>query len=240
MQTVQDVDVPFRGGHMPRTRRRRIFHAVRRIAALVVSVAVMSAPGPAFASPSLAAATYTCTQVLGFSQTRNWFRAFQSELGGARYQLLEATNGGLRWQDPDYSGWDEPLLSKCTQNSATPDRIIDNISWRQDVTDVSFYVHEIRDEVATLRVLFPDARIVLQAVIGGPNDSRCGGVHTAIVHPAVETAIQQVVASDPALSAPVGPEAPEVERCSYFRDDIGHLIDEQKDPMGRLIAGYYV
>jgi len=177
--------------------------------------------------------------VHGFSQTRNWFRAFQIDLGNARYQLLQSTNGGLKWQDPNFSGWDNPLISPCTQNSRDPDRIIDNISWRQNVTDVSFYVREIRDEVSTLRALYPDADIVLQAVIGGPNDSTCSGVHTAIVHPAVEAAIAQVVAADTGLSAPVGPEAPEVTRCSDFRDDIGHLIDEQKDPMGRFIASFY-
>ena len=219
---------------------------VRRCRTLVLSIVAgqmllaASMAAPAAAAPaSRGAATFTCTQVLGFSQTRNWFRAFQIDLGNSRYQLLQSTNGGLRWQDPNFSGWDNPLISACTQGSRDPDRIIDNISWRQDVTDVAFYVREIRDEVATLRALFPDADIVLQAVIGGPNDSTCSGVHTAIVHPAVEAAIAQVVATDPGVSAPVGPEAPEVARCSYFRDDIGHLIDEQKDPMGRSIASFY-
>jgi hypothetical protein len=219
---------------------------VRRCRPLVLSIVMghallaLSMTTPAAAAPApRGAATFTCTQVLGFSQTRNWFRAFQIDLGNARYQLLQSTNGGLKWQDPNFSGWDNPLISPCTQGSRDPDRIIDNISWRQNVTDVAFYVREIRDEVATLRALFPGAEIVLQAVIGGPNDSTCSGVHTAIVHPAVEAAIAQVVAADPGLSAPVGPEAPEVARCSYFRDDIGHLIDEQKDPMGRFIASFY-
>jgi hypothetical protein len=219
---------------------------VRRCRPLVLSIVMghallaSSMTTPAAAAPApRGAATFTCTQVLGFSQTRNWFRAFQIDLGNARYQLLQSTNGGLKWQDPNFSGWDNPLISPCTQGSRDPDRIIDNISWRQNVTDVAFYVREIRDEVATLRALFPGAEIVLQAVIGGPNDSTCSGVHTAIVHPAVEAAIAQVVAADPGLSAPVGPEAPEVARCSYFRDDIGHLIDEQKDPMGRFIASFY-
>jgi hypothetical protein len=219
---------------------------VRRCRPLVLSIVMghallaLSMTTPAAAAPApRGAATFTCTQVLGFSQTRNWFRAFQIDLGNARYQLLQSTNGGLKWQDPNFSGWDNPLISPCTQGSRDPDRIIDNISWRQNVTDVAFYVREIRDEVATLRALFPGADIVLQAVIGGPNDSTCSGVHTAIVHPAVEAAIAQVVAADPGLSAPVGPEAPEVARCSYFRDDIGHLIDEQKDPVGRFIASFY-
>jgi hypothetical protein len=219
---------------------------VRRCRPLVLSIVMghvllvssMTTAAAAVPAPR-GAATFTCTQVLGFSQTRNWFRAFQIDLGNARYQLLQSTNGGLKWQDPNFSGWDNPLISPCTQGSRDPDRIIDNISWRQNVTDVAFYVREIRDEVATLRALFPGADIVLQAVIGGPNDSTCSGVHTAIVHPAVEAAIAQVVAADPGLSAPVGPEAPEVARCSYFRDDIGHLIDEQKDPMGRFIASFY-
>ena len=202
----------------------------------VVMFAAMPAAGAATAP---GATTFTCTEVLGFSQTRNWFRGFQIDLGNARYQLLQSTNGGLKWQDPNFSGWDNPLISPCTQGSRDPDRIIDNISWRQNVTDVAFYVREIRDEVATIRNLYPGTDIVLQAVIGGPNDSTCSGVHTAIVHPAVEAAIAQVVASDPGLSAPLGPEEPEVARCSDFRDDIGHLIDAQKDPMGRFIASFY-
>ncbi len=216
---------------------------IRRSAAALVAIhllAMTSITATAAAEEvSSRAAAYTCTQVLGFSQTRNWFRAFQIDLGNSRYQLLQSTNGGLKWQDPNFSGWSNPLISPCTQGSQDPDRIIDNISWRQDVTDVAFYVREIKDEVVTLRNRFPDADIVLQAVVGGPNDSTCGGVHTAIVHPAVEAAIQQVVAGDSALSAPVGPEAPEVAQCSHFRDDIGHLIDEQKDPMGRTIATFY-
>jgi hypothetical protein len=220
-----------------------LVHRRRPLALLIVAGQMLflaSMAMPAAARPEdRGATTFTCTQVLGFSQTRNWFRAFQADLGDSRYQLLQSTNGGLKWQDPNFAGWDYPLISPCSQNSRDPDRIIDNISWRRDVTDVSFYVREIRDEVATLRDLFPEADIVLQAVIGGPNDSTCSGVHTAIVHPAVETAIAQVVAADPGLLAPVGPEAPEVARCSYFRDDIGHLIDQQKDPMGRFIASFY-
>ena len=215
---------------------------MRRLTTVLVAILLAMTSLPATAAGGKVGSRgvlYTCTQVLGFSQTRNWFRAFQIDLGNARYQLLQSTNGGLKWQDPNFSGWGNPLISPCTQGSRDPDRIVDNISWRQDVTDVGFYVREIKDEVATLRQRFPDADIVLQAVVGRPNDSTCGGVHTAIVHPAVEAAIQQVVADDPALSAPVGPEAPEVARCSHFRDDIGHLIDEQKDPMGRTIASYY-
>ena len=73
---------------------------------------------------------YTCTEVHGFSQTRNWYRPFELKLGTGRYQLLRVTNVGLKWQDPNYPGWKADIISKCTSSSNAPDRIIGNIGDR--------------------------------------------------------------------------------------------------------------
>jgi hypothetical protein len=83
---------------------------------------------------------------------------------------------------------------------------------------------------------------VLQPVVGGPNDNVCSspgapqGVRAAYNHPHIDDAIAIVVADSPDLVAGISPSA---SSCSAYEDDIGHLVESARGPIGRTIGLYY-
>ena len=74
----------------------------------------------------------TCTHVIGFSQSSEWYETlgiFEDGVDDDRWQLRWIIGGGVDlWQDPNYAGWSEPLVSPCAEGSAAPDRVLLTIS----------------------------------------------------------------------------------------------------------------
>ncbi|MBS3822205.1 MAG: PD40 domain-containing protein [Phycisphaerae bacterium] len=88
--------------------------------------------------------SFACTEVVGFSQTLEWYGSFSiDELGieRARSTVLEPGHFLPRWQarivpgasvdqwrDPEFSGWEAPLRSETVCQREAIDRVVLNVS----------------------------------------------------------------------------------------------------------------
>jgi hypothetical protein len=197
--------------------------------------------------PATAAASYTCLQVIGFSQTANYYSEapdFEKEVEDSRWQLLWNNGASVnQWMNPNYAGWSRPLFSPCAKNSETPDRVLLHISGSSG-EDVSAWVQDISKAISTIRQKVPSARqIILQPVIGGPNGQQCplpsgGFVRASVQHPYIVRAIEEVAASSASGNIVAGMK-PQVRSCEDYMPDIGHLAPAAKGPMGKVIGAFY-
>jgi hypothetical protein len=195
-------------------------------------------------SPSPPGGQYTCTEVVGFSQTAQWSLEvpdFQNAVGDDTWQVRWVPGGAIyEWADPGFSGWDDAPESACASGSDAPDRVVLTITSQDYETDVSTFVSWILDAVDAAESHYPSVtQVVLQPVVGGPGNGSCtqGGVEVRATHnhPLIDAAIAQVVGGE----VVAGP-SPEVRACADYVDNAGHLVDEARGPIGRSIADAYV
>jgi hypothetical protein len=184
--------------------------------------------------------SFECSQVIGFSQTAEWYTGgFESAVDGGRWQLLWRSGANIDfWADPDYEGWSQPIVSPCASGSASPDRVVLTISGNLQ-SDPGWWANQIRAVVATLRDKYPRARqILLQPVVGGPGHAECMFqsqlVRASSNHPVIDQAIALVAADDVAAGA-----SPEVRSCGDYRDSVGHLATEAHQSIGQSIGRFY-
>jgi hypothetical protein len=137
---------------------------------------------------------FTCTDMLGFSQTGNIWSlqrtpndAFESVVDGTRYQVHVEDGGAVwKWADPSFIGWSGSATSPCAANSLAPDRVIMDVTesfWIGDPcgshalddcsagsdTSLARVVQDIRNVVVTIRSKYPSVRqIYLMPLVGGP------------------------------------------------------------------------
>ena len=167
---------------------------------------------------------------------------FEPLVGDGFWQLRAYAGAGVLWQDPNFAGWTSAAYSPCTRNSSTPDRILLTISTPTGTPAVSWWVTNIRAEIATIRSKYPGVRqIVLQPVVGGPNNGVCnfGGnasnpVHASVIHPTIDQAITQVVGGDV-----IAGMSPEVGSCADYMDNTGHLLPGARPAIGTRIGQFY-
>jgi hypothetical protein len=167
---------------------------------------------------------------------------FEPLVGDAAWQLRAAAGAGVGWQDPRFAGWTTAPYSPCVERSASPDRVLLTISTPAGVPSVDWWMAAIRAEIATIRAKYPGAReIVLQPVVGGPNDGVCyaGGdpsmpVHASVIHPTIDRAIARVVGGDV-----VAGMSPEVQTCADYMDTTGHLAESARPAIGAAIGRFY-
>jgi hypothetical protein len=166
--------------------------------------AAASTPGPtptpaptptATSTPGVGA--FTCTQVMGYSQTGNWYSdavplAFESRVTDSRYQLRNFSGGAVSlWADPTYGGWSAPPYSPCVSGSSAPDRVIFDVTesfWINETcgihefdncsnpdTSVARVAQDIRNVIAQLRSKYASSlrQIYVQAILGGPGNVVC-------------------------------------------------------------------
>lgn len=203
--------------------------------ALVVASGWWASPGAQSAT-----AETTCTEVIGFSQTQEWY-----EDGGFE-QLVDAQAWQLRWQggafitkwaDPDFEGWQpDRLFHDCAAGPA--DRVVLTISATgQDVQDV---VDQIRLALATVEDKHPGAAIVLQPLVGGPDGETCTvdghTVRASRTAPMIAEAVAEIVAEDAEYIA--GPN-PTVASCDQYTDSVGHISDEGAVHVAEQLAEAY-
>jgi hypothetical protein len=206
----------------------------------------------------LSGGSFTCTEILGFSQTLMWHETpeFQAQIDDARWQMRFRAGGDVDlWADPDADAWNPPvsaecfgaglvaLCTPCAEGSDAPDRVLFTITLPTYEADVQIWAQKIRAAIATIRQKHPQARqIVLQTVVGGPRHTVCPfpgapqGVRASFNHPYVDEAIAEVVNDAPDLVAGFSPE---VESCSDYADDLGHLTIDGRGPVGLAIGQYY-
>lgn len=187
---------------------------------------------------------FTCTQVVGFSQTREWFLDapdFEEVVGSDGWQLLWRGGAGIdKWANPDFRGWLEPIRSPCASGEDDPDRIVLTISRQAFESDVEVWAQDIRAAVETTRGKYPNLEeIVLQPVVGGPNHQTCefqgNPVRASVNHPTIDQAISDVVGGGDVVAG----ASPEVRTCEDYEDGVGHLTAEAAGPIGRTIAVVY-
>lgn len=210
-----------------------------------------------------------CGEVIGFSQTGQWFRGdrfasvvepgngFQTVAPSANWELTGGAGAGIdRWADPMFAGWDQTnapgtvFWSPCTVgNPAQPETIILNVSGDFGA-DEARWEETIRAALVTTALRRPTARTVyLQPVVGGPDHVECfvGGqrVRASWQHRHIETAIARVVAVPPAslpFTVLQGADAllPAEVGCSGYYDSTGHLDSVPAALTGQAIARFYV
>jgi hypothetical protein len=173
------------------------------ITSIFAGNAAASTPGPtptstptAAPTPTPAPGTFMCTQVMGYSQTGNWYSdavtpAFESRVVDSRYQLRNFSGGAVAlWADPNYGGWGAPPYSPCASGSSAPDRVIFDVTesfWINEPcgthefdncsnpdTSVARVAQDIRNVIALIRSKYPSVQqIYVQAILGGPGNTVC-------------------------------------------------------------------
>ena len=182
----------------------------------------------------------SCTMVMGFSQTRQWFDAgFQTAAGGSDSWQRLTVNGSevdviANPSSAFWAAWPSGISSACTTNSLTPDRVILNISGPEQ-TDPQVWAADILAAVLTTRQKLGNPLIVLQPVVGGPNHADCG-TRASFNHPYIDQGIALAVAADPSLVAGFSPE---VGSCSHYSDDKGHLTSSGASYVAGKVGAYY-
>lgn len=190
---------------------------------------------------------YECTQVIGFSQTNNWYgpngRHFERAPGidGDRWQLLWHSGAGVEnWADPTYEGYDTSvpatkLVSPCTSRSTNPDRIVLTLSSNTLNADSSAqeWADEITAAITTIRSIYQPKRIVLQPVVGGTATLLCD-TRASENHPRVTEGIELAT-----TTRRVRGPYPLVEDCAWFSDGKGHLAPSARPAVAEAIAACY-
>jgi hypothetical protein len=201
----------------------------------LIAVAVGRPSGCASAPP-------VCTQVIGFSQSSEWYETagvFESGAGDERWQLLWNIGGGVnRWQDPDYVGWSNALVSPCTQGSAAPDRVLLTISGTYGA-DEQAWADAIQATLDQIAIKLPSAQqVLLQPVVGGPLEQNCffqgDLIRASWQHRHIDNAIATFVGGSVALGA-----SPEVQSCNEYEDQPGHLTHDGAVAAGAALGAYY-
>lgn len=202
-------------------------------------------------------AGFACTQVMGYSQVGQqgggWYVAggvFESIVGNDRWQLLWHGGAGVdRWQDADYRGWSNALVSACRNSAAAPDRVLLSVSGPYGA-DEQAWAAAIEASIATIRQKLPSARVImLQAVVGGPGGATCpcvnncrqgNRVRASWQHRHIVNAIEVVADrySQAGVTVLAG-YAPQVRTCADYQDGLGHLTPGGAAAAARAIAEYY-
>jgi hypothetical protein len=196
-------------------------------------------------SATSTAGSFVCTRVLGYSQTRQWYLDapdFEQVVGNDQWELLWRKGAGIKWQNPNYVGWTDPVASPCVERSGDPDRVLLTIGAGK-CTDTSCRATEIRKAVATIRLKYPNvAQILLQPLVGGPAHSLCYTtdgllISASYLHPLIDEAIAATVGGDTLAGA-----SPEVRTCSDYSNDAGsgHFVRAARGIIGRMIGEFYV
>lgn len=213
----------------------------RRSRALVACLAATATTLAAWvAGPAVGQSAVDCTEVIGFSQTQEWYEdgGFESLVGADDWQLR--WQGGAfvtKWADPDFEGWgDDRLFHAC------PDQPVGRVVLTISATgqDVEQVAEQIRTALPTVRDKFPNAAIVLQPLVGGPDYEPCtvdgDTVRASHTAPMIRDAVLMIADEDATYSLGA---TPMVASCDQYSDRIGHLTDEGAAHAARQVADAY-
>jgi hypothetical protein len=205
-----------------------------RIAVALAILAPLVAPSTARAA--------VCTEVIGFSQTLEWYLeagAFEGAVENERWQVRARSGASVEmWADPTFDGWTLAPSSPCVTASDAPDRVVLTISGSHGA-DEDAWAESIERAVATVMARHPSAvEVLLQPVVGGPGHADCffegALVRASWQHEHIDHAIARVVGGPVAAGM-----SPEVERCEDYRDESGHLTPSASATTGARIGTFY-
>jgi hypothetical protein len=179
----------------------------------------------------------SCTRVLGFSVTMNWYEAdgTPTESGFERiigepdaWELMAAQGQGIADWGPGGSGWNSPVTYASCSDS--PDRIVLQVATSEAESNAEV-LSELRAAVAETHRRFPNAQLDLMPMPGGPG---CGtfaeSIHDQMLHE-----IRQVTNGTDTLE---GPDT-HTTACSQYRDDRGHLTVPGAVVIATQVAKFY-
>jgi hypothetical protein len=190
---------------------------------------------------------FTCTEVIGFSQTNQWYSGGEQRTYSPFEDLVEDDAWQLRWfegaeariiANEAWSGWDTDPVSPC--RTGPVDRVVLTVTGARG-TDVDAWESDIRDAIDRISIEIPTVSvIVLQPVVGGPEGEACflGGsqVRADLQHPYIWEAILEVSSESTNVLAGMQPR---VDSCADFRDSRGHLTEDAIPRVGADIGDYY-
>lgn len=199
--------------------------------------------------------SYSCTQVLGFSQSMEWYAGLSladyAEEGefpdpppleaGAFLPTWQGRffMGGAveRWTDPRFPGWAGPHAiarespAHCAREEV--DRVVFNVSGAARSVDA--WAEAIDSVAKLIRTKFPAVRqVVMQPVVGAP-EGECPEVRAAQNHPVIAEGIRLAAERG---SVAAGPN-PKVANCAQFSDALGHLATAGADLVHRALREHY-
>jgi hypothetical protein len=215
----------------------------RAIAAFILLL-IGLVPGSLQGIANAQQASFTCTEIVGFSQTMQWyFAGFPQATGNpGGWQLRWQGAASIdAWADPNYSGWQPAYQVNSCSSGGNPDRVLLNISGDYN-SDVNWWVQQISAAITNIRNKYPSQRqIILQPVVGGPNNGQCASGdasnpinRASYNHPYIDQAIARLVAGGVVAGA-----SPEVRTCADYADWVGHLTDSAKGPIAVTIGQWY-
>lgn len=206
----------------------------------------------AFSAPT----GFSCTQVLGFSQSLEWYGGLSladyiAGEGPPQSPTLEAGaflpkwQGGFymgaaveKWTDPEFPAWSttpattHEKTAHCDRDQV--DRVVFNVSGAARSADE--WASVIESVAELIRENFPAVRqIVMQPVVGAPEGGECEEVRAARNHPGIAEGIRRVAQRG---MVEAGPE-PKVESCDQFRDELGHLTKDGARHVRKKLETHY-
>jgi hypothetical protein len=187
--------------------------------------------------PQDARSAPTCSRVLGFSVTVNWYVAdgsrnlsgFERIIGQPQAWELQARGGQeIRDWGPGGSGWSTQLrYASC---AGAPSRIVLQVATSRPESDAQV-ASALARAVDEVHRRFPHARLDLIPIPGGPG---CG-TYAESIRDQMADAISDVVRSGDAFE---GPETA-VSSCGMFADDRGHLTPTGGVDVAKQVASFY-
>ena len=215
---------------------------------LVACLAAMSTSLGALQPAAAQAGQFTCSEMLGFSETAQWYDGFVAAIPDpAAWQLRWSSGGSVDlWADPNYSGWGpSALTTRCRNGSSSPDRVVLNISGDYQ-TDPSWWAAKTSQVIENVHGKYPNVRLIaLQPVVGGPNGGRCPisspeaklpFVRATFNYPYIKQGLAMDVGGDVVTGA-----SPEVRTCSDYQagDWAGHLPPGSAAVVGASVAAFW-
>ena len=208
---------------------------------VVLGLALVPLPAPGQARPA-------CTEVLGFSQSMQWYAALSLAdglEGGGTWELgadefLPGWQGRFtfgasidRWTDPDFDGWEGTYVTPLHCDREEVDRVVLNVSGAARPADE--WAAAIDSAGERVRARYPGVReVVAQPVVGAP-PGECRDVRAARNQPAIVRGIA-LAAERGGVTA--GPD-PTVSSCGQFLDTMGHLTEAGARYIHEILLAYY-
>lgn len=208
--------------------------------------------GPDTPGSATPPADYACTQVLGFSQTLEWYGGLSLADHMARKSSPELHAGAFlpgwqgiffvgasigKWLDLDFRAWSgtedatHEAAAHCSRDEV--DRVVFNVSGEERSADE--WAQAVALVAIRIRENFPAVRtIVMQAAVGAP-EGECGEIRTARNHPEIVKGIRRAAARNKISEGP----APKVADCDHFRDRLGHLTAEGAEHVRNRLKAHY-
>jgi hypothetical protein len=204
------------------------------------STSSSASPNPsAGLTPGDPGGSSSCTRVLGFSVTVQWFwdGGFEALVPDNRWELLASGGYDLhRFADPSDPIYHDGV--RVQSSCGTPTRAFLQIAYlgfehatnEQIAAGLSAAIRNIRSTWPTIE------DIVVMPIVGGPNHSVCTMPDGRVVDATkMHTPLDEVIADADGIV--VGPDLL-VSTCEHFRDGMGHLSGGGPAEIARQVADF--